>query len=58
MKTLLRIQFGLLVLVLVLAGALTSCSLLIGLRQTNPNGHVPNIVEKWWMEQQADNNSR
>ena len=58
MKTLLRIQFVLLVLAGALAITLTSCSLIIGLRQTHPNGHVPSVVERWWMEQQADNNSR
>ena len=46
-------------LLLILATlSLTSCSLLIGLRQTNPNGYTPTVVEKWWLEQQADNNSR
>lgn len=46
-------------ILLILASlSLTSCSLIIGLRQTNPNGHVPSVVEKWWMEQNADNNSR
>jgi hypothetical protein len=57
MKTLLRIQFALLVLVLALSFCLTSCSLIVGLRQTNPNGYTPSIVEKWWMEQNTHRNS-
>jgi hypothetical protein len=58
MKTLLRIEFTLLLMALALSLSLTSCSLIIGLRQTNPNGHVPSIVEKWWMEQNAHQNSQ
>jgi len=38
--------------------SLTSCSLIVGLRQTNANGYTPSIVEKWWMEQNADQHSR
>ena len=45
-------------LLILAAMSLTSCSLIIGLRQTSPDGHVPSVVEKWWMEQNADNNSR
>jgi hypothetical protein len=52
MKTCLNIQLTLLLLALVLSLTLTSCSLIIGLRQTNPDGHVPSAVEKWWMEQE------
>jgi hypothetical protein len=32
--------------------SLTSCNLIIGLRQTNPNGYTPKVVEKWWNDQQ------
>jgi len=42
----------LLALVATLTFMLSSCSLIIGLRQTNPNGWTPTVIEKWWMEQQ------
>jgi hypothetical protein len=32
--------------------SLTSCNLIKELRQTNPNGWTPTVIEKWWMEQQ------
>jgi hypothetical protein len=38
--------------------SLTSCNLIIGLRQTSPDGYVPNAVERWWMEQNSDQNSK
>jgi hypothetical protein len=48
----------LLALVATLSFMLSSCSLIIGLRQTYPDGHAPNIIERWWMEQNAHKNSR
>jgi hypothetical protein len=43
----------LLALVATLTFMLSSCSLIIGLRQTSPNGWTPTAVERWWMEQQS-----
>jgi hypothetical protein len=45
-------------LVATLTFMLSSCSLIIGLRQTSPDGHTPNIIERWWTEQNAHKNSR
>jgi hypothetical protein len=53
MKTLLRIQFSLLLMALALSICLTSCSLIIAARQTSPNGYTPTAVERWWLEQQS-----
>jgi len=52
MKTLLRIQFTLLLTVLALSICLTSCSLIIAARQTNPNWNGPSVIEQWWNDQQ------
>ena len=40
------------ILLILAALSLTSCNLIIGLRQTNPNGWTPTVVERWWLEQQ------
>jgi len=41
-----------LILIILACLSLTSCNLIIGLRQTNPNGWTPTAVERWWLEQQ------
>jgi hypothetical protein len=41
-----------LILLILAALSLTSCNLIIGLRQTSPNGWTPTAVERWWLEQQ------
>jgi len=49
---LLLIAIGLLVTVL------SSCSVLIGLGQTNPNRKAPGALQKRWMKQNAHQNSQ
>jgi predicted small secreted protein len=42
----------LLALVATFAFMLSSCNLIIGLRQTSPNYKGPKAIEKWWNDQQ------
>ena len=41
-----------------IALSLTSCSLYYGLKQTDPNRKAPGVIERWWTEQHAHQNSR
>ncbi len=45
-------------LVATLTFMLTSCSLYYGLKQTDPNRKAPGVIERWWTEQHAHQNSR